>query len=60
MAAQVSVHAAEETLTRDLPRVLEDYAEAFARLPELLRLLEERVIGVPTLPAGRPRHEATK
>jgi ubiquinone biosynthesis protein len=60
MAVQVSVHAAEETLTRDLPRLLEDYAEAFVRLPALVRLLEERVIGVPTLPAGRPRHEAAK
>lgn len=40
MAPRLSAHAAEEALTRDLPRVLEEYAEVFARLPELLHRLQ--------------------
>ena len=40
MAPQLNAHAVEEALTRDLPRVLEEYARAIARLPELLRRLE--------------------
>jgi len=40
MAPRLSAHAAEEARTRDLPRVLEEYARAIARRPELLRRLE--------------------
>ncbi len=40
MAPELRRHAAEDALTRDLPRVLEEYAEAFARLPDLLRRLQ--------------------
>jgi len=45
MAAQVSLHAAEDELTRELPRVLEDYTELIRRLPDLLRLLQGRASG---------------
>ena len=52
MAAQVGLHAAEETLTRDLPHLLEDYAEAIARLPTLVRLLGQRASEGETRPPG--------
>lgn len=58
MAAQVGLHVVEERLTRDLPRLLEDYAEVIARLPELLRLLGQRASEAGTLPLGHLHHEA--
>jgi len=45
MAACPSLHAVEDELTRELPRVLEDYTEQIRRLPDLLRLLQERASG---------------
>jgi hypothetical protein len=57
MAAQVSVHAAEETLTRDLPRLLEDCAEAIARLPAPVRLLGQRASEAETPSLGSLHHE---
>lgn len=58
MAPRVGLHAAEERLTRDLPRLLEDYAEAIARLPALVRLLGERASEGETLPQGHVHHAA--
>lgn len=37
--------AAEDELTRELSRVLEDYSELIRRLPDLLRLAQERASG---------------
>jgi ubiquinone biosynthesis protein len=58
VAPQVGLHAAEERVTRDLPRLLEDYAEAIARLPALLHQLGQRASERDMSPRDHRHHEA--
>jgi predicted unusual protein kinase regulating ubiquinone biosynthesis (AarF/ABC1/UbiB family) len=58
IALQSGLNAAEETLTRDLPRLLGDYTEAITRRPGLVRLLGQRASEGETLPRDHLHHAA--